>query len=558
MQTILQYSKIALVALGTCLHAISEAHVTPNVTSNVGSHDFRAQHGVANFLEMKSLQPGWPSPERFIHQATKPTEGRITVDEAKPMGWWGFPKYFGALKSWPQLQKEQGMLGGMCQSSKSKQQCGIDFVCRNNVCSECVETKECLEKHKCIYQAALARSICIPRDLRSHWNHWEVIATILIILTAMLSAAAGMGGGGVYVPLLLLLMGLSTKEAVPLSQAMICGGAIVNVVMFCGERHPKYPARPKIDYEVIMMMNPGLAAGVTIGVISHIVSPQWLIISVLVVTLAISLQKSATKGIQQWNKESAAIAASQASGNSGSGGSSGSGSIKIKGVDLASFRELVKTNTIPMMLILGCWLAFLMMNLLKQDNCSMMYWLHKLAMLAICAVFTLGGARTIMNRETSTQQEGILEWTSQTLLLYPVYAAVAGFLGGFLGIGGGIIMGPLLLELGMVPEANQATTAMFVFLSSTLATMQFVLAGAAMPQYVMWFTAWVFGATFVGQTLVDYLLRKYKRSSIIVLSIAGIIAGSLVMMTIVGGIDIYKDLRDGRYMGFVAHKLCGA
>merc|ERR1719473_2545254 len=211
-----------------------------------------------------------------------------------------------------------------------------------------------MDKHRCMFNVAQARNICVPRDLKNHWNHWEVLATILIVLTAMLSAAAGMGGGGVYVPLLLLLLALSTKEAVPLSQAMICGGAIVNVIMFCGERHPKYPARPKIDYDVIMMMNPGLAAGVTIGVISHIVSPQWLIISVLVVTLAISLQKSATKGIQQWKKESAAIAANQTSGNSGSGGSSGSGSIKIKGVDLASFRELVQANTVSVMLILGC------------------------------------------------------------------------------------------------------------------------------------------------------------------------------------------------------------
>ncbi|CAK0887122.1 unnamed protein product, partial [Prorocentrum cordatum] len=76
----------------------------------------------------------------------------------------------------------------------------------------------------------------------------------------MLSAAAGMGGGGVYVPLLLLLCGFSTQEAVPLSQAMIVGGAVVNIVMFCGER-PADPRRPRIDYDVVMMLNPGLAAG---------------------------------------------------------------------------------------------------------------------------------------------------------------------------------------------------------------------------------------------------------------------------------------------------------
>merc|ERR1719498_1005157 len=133
----------------------------------------------------------------------------------------------------------------------------------------------------------------------------EVIATILIVITAMLSAAAGMGGGGVYVPLLLLLLGLSTKEAVPLSQAMIVGGAIVNVLMFSGDRHPTYPSRPRIDYDVIMMMNPGLAAGVTIGVICHLISPQWLIVTTLLVTLGITLENTALKGVGAWRKESA-------------------------------------------------------------------------------------------------------------------------------------------------------------------------------------------------------------------------------------------------------------
>merc|ERR1719386_232336 len=107
--------------------------------------------------------------------------------------------------------------------------------------------------------------------------------------------------------------------------------------------------------------------------------------------------------------------------------------------------------------------------------------------------------------------DGLLEWTPTTMWLYPLLAVVAGFLGGFLGIGGGIIMGPLLLELGMSAEANQATTAMFVFLSSSLATVQFVVLGKTMPQFVFWFTTWVIVSTFIGQTLIDYMLRRYKR-----------------------------------------------
>merc|ERR1719387_3144249 len=155
-----------------------------------------------------------------------------------------------------------------------------------------------------------------------------------------------------------------------------------------------------------------------------------------------------------------------------------------------------------------------------------------------------------------TQEEGVLKWTPQTLWLYPVMSLVAGFLGGFLGIGGGIIMGPMLIELGMTNEANQATTAMFVFLSSSLATIQFIVLGKTMPQFVFWFTTWVVLSTFVGQTLIDYILRKYQRSSLIVLSVAGIIAGSLVMMSVIGISEVYNDIQRGAVMGLKPHQLC--
>merc|ERR1719463_419478 len=164
-------------------------------------------------------------------------------------------------------------------------------------------------------------------------------------------------------------------------------------------------------------------------------------------------------------------------------------------------------NTKPMCLIGGCWATFFMMNLVKAQQCSTMYWLQLLGMIVICLVFTVAGTFVIQGRMLdSSDSEGVLSWTPTTLWLYPLLSVIAGFLGGFLGIGGGIIMGPLLLELGMSAEANQATTAMFVFLSSSLATIHFAMLDKAMPQFVLWFTFWVFVSTFVGQTLIDYIL----------------------------------------------------
>jgi len=472
--------------------------------------------------------------------------------------WWGFPHYDPdtqvARRDWEQFALAHGHYGKPCTRETRMKQCTAAFVCKAGTCLECQVNRDCDEKFKCI-TSTTGRRMCIPRDLAAQWHWREVICTILIVITAMLSAAAGMGGGGVYVPLLLLFLGFSTKEAVPLSQAMIVGGAVVNVLMFSGDRHPKYPSRPRIDYDVIMMMNPGLAAGVTIGVMAHLISPQWLIVVTLLITLAITLQKSLTKGISAWNKESAVLAAQAANGPPGGGGTAQS--IQIKLADFPAFKEFALDNTKPMLLIAGCWATFFLLNLVKAPACSMGYWLQLMGLLMLCGVFTLAGVHVIRSRPMTESSEGLLSWTPTTFWLYPLMAVVAGFLGGFLGIGGGIIMGPLLLELGMTAEANQATTAMFVFLSSSLATIQFVVLGKTMPQFVAWFTTWVVVSTFIGQTGIDYMLRKYQRASLIILSIAGIVAGSMIMMGFIGTWEVYNDIQRGADMGLKPHNLCG-
>mmetsp|Transcript_136762 Transcript_136762/g.354661 ORF Transcript_136762/g.354661 Transcript_136762/m.354661 type:complete len:641 (-) Transcript_136762:200-2122(-) len=477
--------------------------------------------------------------------------------------WWGFPSYTKyldtGLESWEELTRLHGHFGNMCTAETMLDKCGTSLVCKDGVCGECTVSRDCNEKFRCQYFPTSGRHMCVRRDLSEQWSWREGVCTVLIIITAMLSAAAGMGGGGVYVPLLLLLLDFSTKEAVPLSQAMIVGGATVNIIMFCGERHPKYQRKPKIDYDVVMMLNPGLAAGVTLGVMLNVITPQWIIVLVLILTLVLALQKSLTKGLQQFKRESKALAEQSVQGGGGaSTQQTKAAEVKIRLADLGSFASLAQDNARPLTLIVGCWLVFLGANVFKAPQCSTMYWLQLVGLVAICVAFTTAGAQTlrIQGGGGVDSAEGMLAWTPETLWLYPLLSTAAGFLGGFLGIGGGIIMGPLLLELGMVAEASQATTAMFVFLSSSLATIQFMFLGRAMPEYALWFTAWVLVATFVGQTLVDYVLQRWKRSSLIVLSIAGIIGGSLVMMTAVGAKDIIHDIIRGADMGFSPMNLC--
>jgi hypothetical protein len=49
---------------------------------------------------------------------------------------------------------------------------------------------------------------------------------------------------------------------------------------------------------------------------------------------------------------------------------------------------------------------------------------------------------------------GQVGWTARTTLLYPLYCTTAGLIAGLFGVGGGIVQGPLMLQLGVEPDVS--------------------------------------------------------------------------------------------------------
>jgi len=152
--------------------------------------------------------------------------------------------------------------------------------------------------------------------------------------------------------------------------------------------------------------------------------------------------------------------------------------------------------------------------------------------------------------------KGPFDWTAKGPLHFPMVAFGAGFLGGLLGIGGGMIMSPVLVEVGMHSEAVQATTAVFVFLSSSLATIQFARLKQHVWHYVVWYGSVTIVATMVGQHLCDIYVRKHKRYSLITLAICGVLLASLSALLFIGIGQVIEDLYMGRQMWFALERLC--
>jgi len=132
--------------------------------------------------------------------------------------------------------------------------------------------------------------------------------------------------------------------------------------------------------------------------------------------------------------------------------------------------------------------------------------------------------------------DGDVVWSENNTLTYPCVAILAGLIAGMFGIGGGIINGPLMVELGYEPSVAAATGATMLLLTSFTSTMMYILFDLLNPQYAIILLCVGFSATTFGQSAFNCAMGKFvrKRDSLIIFVIAFIVCASAIMMGAVG------------------------
>ena len=101
-------------------------------------------------------------------------------------------------------------------------------------------------------------------------------------------------------------MGWAPKNAIPLSNITILGGAMMNTFLNVQKRHPKAD-RPLIDWDLILMMEPLTILGALLGSFINRVLPEFILILLLATLLTVTARKTLTKGFKLWAKEEAVL-----------------------------------------------------------------------------------------------------------------------------------------------------------------------------------------------------------------------------------------------------------
>ncbi|EMS65673.1 hypothetical protein TRIUR3_00800 [Triticum urartu] len=382
-----------------------------------------------------------------------------------------------------------------------------------------------------------------------------VLACILSFLAATMSSAAGVGGGSLYVPILNIVAGLSLKTSVAFSTFMVTGGTLSNVLYTLLARGPGL-----IDYDVAVVSQPCLLLGVSVGVVCNVMFPEWLITVLFTGFLSLATFKTYGTGLKRWRAESAATERGVLEGASTREGAEEALLIGQKEGAGHGY------HWVDLAVLLSVWLCFFVIHLFIGGEgakgafdikpCGVAYWLITVAQIPVAVAFTACIAHQKGKSQTRKSQVVELATSVKSRLdalpvyAFPVAALLTGVMGGLFGIGGGLLLNPVLLHIGVPPKTASATTMFMVLFCASMSMVQFIILGVDGIVGALVYALTCFVASIVGLVVIEGAIRRSGRVSLIVLMVAAILALSAVVIACSGGVHVWAQYTSGQYMGF--------
>lgn len=200
------------------------------------------------------------------------------------------------------------------------------------------------------------------------------------------------------------------------------------------------------------------------------------------------------------------------------------------------------------------WLAFLAIQITKNytSTCSTWYWVLNFLQVPVSVGVTLYEALGLMNGKRVLSSKGTEQTTLKfhQLCIYSFFGVTAGLVGGLLGLGGGFIMGPLFLELGIPPQVSSATATFAMMFSASMSVVEYYLLNRFPVPYAVYFVAVAFVAAIIGQHAVRKLISWLGRASLIIFILAFMIFVSAISLGGVGISNMIQKIQHHEYMGF--------
>lgn len=185
-------------------------------------------------------------------------------------------------------------------------------------------------------------------------------------------------------------------------------------------------------------------------------------------------------------------------------------------------------------LFIGDFLA-LSSDVSHVKRCSALYWVALLCLYPVIIAATTYGVKQVRAEENARNLPQEQRLTTKTLLGAPSFALAVGLIAGLLGLGGGELMVPMLLFLGMHPMVASATSGFMIFFSTSTNIVHYLVAGTLEPflSYALFVGILAFSGALLGLRL-RYSKTVQNRIYLVVYLLVVLLVASCSLLLIRG------------------------
>lgn len=363
---------------------------------------------------------------------------------------------------------------------------------------------------------------------------------IIVFILSIITTIGGVGGGGLLIPTYILIGKFKIEEAVPLSIVTILGDTLVRVCFLINRKHPLNKSRYLIDMTPALLLVPFDGNTSFIGLILSEITPLITVMILIIVTLGFTFYKSISKAIKSFLKENQFLE------------SENTKMIVIDGIaeyfPLPTIEDaLVEDNQVGDTFssqIFKILLQFLSITVVAIfsitrkfiNKCSVFYWLQIVLQFIVVGLIGLAVINYVAYDYTKKREsnfvflEGDIVWKKENIIKFVLIASLTGMLSTYMGIGGGMLITPIMIQVGMIPEVVVATSAISTLFSSLISTINYVIDGKLLWSYGIAFSLSSGLGSIIGLKLSDYLLKKFKRQSVIIFIVSMILFTSIILL----------------------------
>ena len=383
-----------------------------------------------------------------------------------------------------------------------------------------------------------------------------------------MSNSSGLGGGLLFLPVLLLIMNFYPHEAIPISKVVIFAGALSSFFVNVGVKRPGRDVIA-LDYNLLIITGSNLLLGTVFGVTLNKILPNTIILLLVCVFLCYNTYKTFKTFFKIYNEEKGIInnniLAPQDNNNININRNNDINNICEEEVRKEIEKDQYYIRWDKLMFIIIPYGIMVFLTLLRESNliskCSLLYWILMFIYIFVVLYSDYKAMLHIENEFNWRKRINFpfdsrdIQWNRKAIIKLTIIGFVAGFIAGTIGIGGGVVLGPILLGLDIHPVVCAVNTNFLVLLTSSSTTFQFILFNMLNYQYGLLSVIFSALGAFVATKLINEYVKRTGKQSLIVLILFIVVGISTIVLMVSSVTEIIEDYKNGENI-FEFESLC--